>query len=146
MTWCKSIITFFSSFSQSDIITIAVCVVGIIFAIWRDSRKKNKERIDAFRKTLLPFKGILETASIPDHAAYNDGFITNLFSDQDKAMMIIRDRMNGKTKTELDKKWTEYKKERERYKYYWDTNLKGKFSLHKGSDKIINLIDEILKL
>jgi hypothetical protein len=145
MNYCKIVVTFISEFSRGEIITLIGIIVGIIIPFVIYVRKNRRERIDAFLKTVLPFKGILETNSIPDHAGY-DGFITNLISDQDKAMTIIRDKMNEKTKKELDRKWVEYEVKREGLKRYWETDLIGKVNIHRGSDSIIKLIDGIIKI
>lgn len=145
MNYCNTIVTFFSGFSRGDIIAIVGIIIAVIFMVWWDTRKKRQDRIDAFIEPLLRLKTIIETKSIPDHAIY-DGFITDLFSDQDKSMSTIRDRMDGGTKANFDKKWAEYKEEREGYKRYWDTNLKGKFSIHNRSNQLIVPINELINI
>ncbi|HHT9145525.1 MAG TPA: hypothetical protein ACFYD4_07585 [Candidatus Wunengus sp. YC61] len=112
-------------------------------------KHKAKERIDSvvdsFIEPLLRFKAIFDPGSIPEHALY-DRFLSNLFSDQDKAMIIIRDKMNRKTKAYFDKKWTKYKEDREKYKHYWNTGPSGKALLHINSKQLIKFIDELIKI
>lgn len=144
MTYCN-IITFFSGFSRGDVIAILAIIIGIIFIIWWDTRKKRRDMIDAFIEPLLRFKTIFETKSIPDHASYN-GLINNLFAEQESAMSIIRAKMDGDTKADFDKKWTEYKEEREKYKRYWDIGPSGKALLHIHSKQIIDRIEELTNI
>jgi len=61
-------------------------------------------------------------------------------------MSIIRGKLVGETITEFDKKWEEYKEERERYNRYWNTNLKGKFLIHGHSNQLKNITEELIKL
>ncbi len=148
MIICNPIIAFFNDFSRVEIIAIiAILTAVVIFIahIFWDGRKKRRERIDTFIEPLLRLNTIIETKSIPDRVSH-DGFITNLFAEQEGAMSVIRNRMDGKTKANFDKKWAEYKEEREGYKRYWDTNLKGKFSIHKRSDQLIVIIGELINI
>ena len=145
MAYCNTIITFFSGFNRGNVIAIAGIIIGIIFLVLWDIRKRRQDRIDTFIDPFLRFKTIFETKSIPDHASYNR-FITNLFAEQDNAMSIIRNRMDGKTKTAFDNKWAEYKDERESYKRYWDTGPSGKVLLHVHSKQLIDRIDELIKI
>jgi hypothetical protein len=110
--------------------------------VWWDRRKKRHEVIDAFIQPLLRLKTIIETKAIPPRDSY-DEFIGQ-FPTHENSMSIIRNRMVDETRTSFDKKWEEYRTERDKYKNYWDTNLKGKFSVHKSSDQLNTTIDELI--
>lgn len=142
MTYCNSIVSFFSSFSRGDIIAILAIPIGMAFIVLWDRRKKRQDIIDAFTAPLLRLKTVIETKSIPSRDAY-DEFISQ-FATHENAMSVIRNRMNDVTKSTFDNKWIEYKNERDQYKNYWDTNLKGKFSIHSHSEQLIVLINELI--
>ena len=95
---------------------------------------------------MSPFKHLIETGSFPDARDNYPEFVTKLFADQDIAMTIIWGKMNGKSKTIFDQKWTEYKKERQDYKQYWDAKTIRTVQHRLGSNEMLNLINEILKL
>jgi hypothetical protein len=145
MTYCKSISEFLNGFSRGDIIAIIAIAIGIIFMVWWDRRKKRQSIIDVFTNSIVELKTVIETNSIPNRAS-SDVFFTNLFAKQDVAMSVIRSRLDVEAITEFDKKWEEYKEERERYNRYWNTNLKGKFLIHSYSNQLINITEELIKI
>lgn len=70
-----------------------------------------------------------------------------LFTDQDRAMIIIRERFHGKDRNFFDQKWTEYKKERENYnKPYWNAVIMQSVEHHMGFNDTLRLINEILEI
>ncbi len=148
MSYYKTIVTFLDNFSHGEIISILIAfiifIATIIFIIWWDRRKSRQNKVEAFIGPLLRLNTIIETKSIPDRASY--GEFINQFAIQENAMSIIRNRMSSGTKANFDKKWAEYKEEREGYKSYWDTNLKGKLSVHKSSKRLKVLIDELINI
>ena len=141
------VVTFYNGCTRGEIIGIIAIIVAIILFIVGmryDIRKTCRNRIDAFVEPLLRLKTIIETNSIPSRDSY-DEFIGQ-FPTHENSMSIVRSRMDGETKATFDKKWAEYKEEREGYKRYWDTNLTGKFSIHKRSNRLIILINELIKI
>ena len=153
MNYFKPYIEYFSAINRSDLLALIGIIVGIIgiiaviiFNIWWDNKKKKRKRFESFQTTLLPFKHLLETGSFPNDRDNYPEFMTKLFADQDIAMTIIWDKMKGKRKTVFDQKWTEYKKEREDYKQYWDAKIRRTVAHHMGSNEMLNLINEILEI
>jgi len=145
MCWRKHIVTFFSDFSRGDIIATLGCVGTILFIVWWDKRRTIANKINIFIVSLCELKTIIETKTIPEREDCKT-FFGDLFIKQDGAMSVIRSNLKDSTKTTFDKMWAEYKNARDPYKNYRDTDLKGKFSIHKRSGQLISLIDELIKI
>lgn len=110
-------------------------------------RRRREARFKTFQETMLPFKHILETGNFPNDRHNYGEFITKLFSDQDNAMIIIRDRLKGKRRDIFDQKLAAYKKQREGYnKPYWDAKVHNVVERQLKDKEILNLINEILEI
>jgi len=126
--------------------TFFVLLAALLTSIITRNHKK-REKIEAFREMLLPFKHILETGTFPDDRQNYGDFIKNLFADQDRAMIVIREMFSSKSRALFDQKWNEYKKEREEYnKPYWSAVIMQSVEHHMGFNNTLRLINEILDI
>ncbi len=133
------LISTYNYFGIGTLISILIFLFGWLLYIQRE----RNNRFDAFKATLLPIINILKNKKLPARSEHFQ--LTNeMFAEQDKSMLAIKDRLTAKRQDIFNQKWDEYKKQREHYKErsfiaYWNFADQGK-------NETLNLINEILKI
>ncbi|TAL51904.1 MAG: hypothetical protein EPN86_05790 [Nanoarchaeota archaeon] len=126
-------------------IGLILFIGGIIFAIWWDLKKKQRERFEAFKITLLPLIDILKKKELP-HGDESIAYLKELFATQDIVMLKIKDRLKGKRLIGFTTKWEEYQEKQKNFEQYLLALVTLESQRINEDERFLNLINEILEI